>query len=245
MFRSAMVGALLGAVGGCVGGCVPGAIEPRRGGAGGATGGAIGRETITVRDGSDEDLRAAVAGTGGSAVRPADAGRGSGGSAMTSELPAADAGRSSGRDDAAAAFADAHPSGDATRDGPVTRAPRLGELAIDEVLVNPTGDDLGREWIELANRSGDWLDLSGLHLANASVDVAVAGGAEDRRRMHHVFFSIRPEIHVPGRAPPRSGLRGYGCPAPRNAAPGFRRTAPSAGLSKIPPAISRSRRNRN
>ncbi|HZL20256.1 MAG TPA: lamin tail domain-containing protein, partial [Polyangia bacterium] len=95
--------------------------------------------------------------------------------AMTSELPAADAGGSSVRD--AVGFADARPSGDATTDAPSGRAPRLGELMIDEVLVNPTGDDLGREWIELANRSGDWLDLSGLHLANASVDVAVAGGA--------------------------------------------------------------------
>ncbi len=64
-----------------------------------------------------------------------------------------------------------------TRTLPEPRAPRLGELAIDELLVNPTGDDLGREWIELTNRSGDWLDLSALHLANASVDVAVAAGA--------------------------------------------------------------------
>jgi hypothetical protein len=175
MFRSAMAATLLGAmVAAVAGGCVPGAIEPRRGGTGGATGGTIGGETLTVRDGSDEDLRAGV---GGSAGRPAEAVGGSAGSAAISELPAMDAGRGSVHDDAGAAFADAHPLSDATTDVPVTRAPRLGELAIDEVLVNPTGDDLGREWIELVNRSADWLDLSGLHLANASVDVAVSGGA--------------------------------------------------------------------
>jgi lamin tail-like protein len=56
------------------------------------------------------------------------------------------------------------------------RAPRIGELVIDEVLVNPTGDDLGREWIEIENLGSDALDLSGLHLANATVDVGVAAG---------------------------------------------------------------------
>ena len=56
------------------------------------------------------------------------------------------------------------------------RAPRPGEVAIDELLVNPTGDDLGREWIELANRASEPLDLSQLHLATASTDVAAAAG---------------------------------------------------------------------
>ena len=54
--------------------------------------------------------------------------------------------------------------------------PRPREVAIDELLVNPTGDDLGREWIELANRASEPLDLSQLHLATASTDVAVAAG---------------------------------------------------------------------
>ena len=69
---------------------------------------------------------------------------------------------------------------DAPRDAPMdtlrARAPRPGEVAIDELLVNPTGDNLGREWIELANRSSEPLDLSQLHLATASTDVAAAAG---------------------------------------------------------------------
>jgi hypothetical protein len=66
--------------------------------------------------------------------------------------------------------------GDAPVDVSQARAPRPGEVAIDELLVNPTGDDLGREWIELANRASEPLDLSQLHLGTASTDVAVAGG---------------------------------------------------------------------
>jgi hypothetical protein len=179
MFRSAMAGASIGVVMAAVAaGCVPGAVGPRRGGAGGAGGGAIGGETITLRDASAAEVRP---GAGGSAGRLGEAGGAAGGSSGTSELPsvdAADAARTSDHHDAADALAgDARPPRDATADAPASRAPRLGELAIDEVLVNPTGDDLGREWIELANRSGDWLDLSALHLANASVDVAVPSGA--------------------------------------------------------------------
>ncbi len=56
------------------------------------------------------------------------------------------------------------------------RSPRPGEVAIAELLVNPTGDDLGREWIEIANRASEPLDLSQLHLATASTDVAAAAG---------------------------------------------------------------------
>jgi hypothetical protein len=178
MFRSALAGTSIGVVMAAVAaGCVPGAVGPRRGGAGGAGGGVIGGETITARDGSAADLRL---GAGGSAGRPADTGGVAGGSTGTSELPPmdADAARTSGQDAAAdARVGDARPLRDATADAPVARAPALGELAIDELLVNPTGDDLGREWIELSNRSADWLDLSALHLANASVDLAVAGGA--------------------------------------------------------------------
>jgi len=179
MFRSARAGASIGVVMAAVAaGCVPGAVGPRRGGAGGAGGGASGGETIVLRDGSAADVRS---GAGGSAGRPGEAGGAAGGSSGTSELPEADAGdaaRISDRDAAADAPAgEARPPRDATADAPAGRAPRLGELAIDELLVNPTGDDLGREWIELANRSADWLDLSSLHLANASVDVAVAAGA--------------------------------------------------------------------
>jgi hypothetical protein len=68
-------------------------------------------------------------------------------------------------------------SDDAAADAPSARAPRPGEIVIDELLVNPTGDDLGREWIEVANLAADRLDLSQLHLATASTDVAAAAGA--------------------------------------------------------------------
>ena len=65
---------------------------------------------------------------------------------------------------------------DVAPDAPVARAPRPGEVVIDELLVNPTGDDLGREWIEIASLAAEPLDLSQLHLATASTDVAAAAG---------------------------------------------------------------------
>ena len=42
--------------------------------------------------------------------------------------------------------------------------------------MNPAGDDLGREWIEIASLADEPLDLSQLHLATASTDVAAAAG---------------------------------------------------------------------
>jgi hypothetical protein len=65
---------------------------------------------------------------------------------------------------------------DAAADAPAARAPRPGEIVIDEILVNPAGDDLGREWIELGNLAAEPLDLSQLHLATASTDVPAAAG---------------------------------------------------------------------
>jgi hypothetical protein len=67
----------------------------------------------------------------------------------------------------AATPADAAPSPDAG-----ARAPRAGELAIVEALVNPTGQDVGREWIEIVSLAPEPLDLSALHIADAAVDVA-------------------------------------------------------------------------
>jgi hypothetical protein len=85
----------------------------------------------------------------------------------TSKLPARDGAAADARGDALRDL-----SVDASR----ARMPRPGEVAIDELLVNPGGDDLGREWIELANRASDSLDLSELHLATSSTDVAAAAG---------------------------------------------------------------------
>jgi len=51
-----------------------------------------------------------------------------------------------------------------------------GDVAIVEVLVNPSAQDSGREWIEIASLARDRLDLSELHLADAVMEVAVPAG---------------------------------------------------------------------
>jgi hypothetical protein len=56
------------------------------------------------------------------------------------------------------------------------RPPRPGELAIDEILIDPAGTDLGREWIEVASLADEPLDLSLLHVGDATGDVAVDAG---------------------------------------------------------------------
>jgi hypothetical protein len=56
------------------------------------------------------------------------------------------------------------------------RAPLVGEIVIDEILANPSGQDLGREWVEIANVTSDVLDLTMLHIADATTDVAIAAG---------------------------------------------------------------------
>jgi hypothetical protein len=67
-------------------------------------------------------------------------------------------------------------SADAGADAPVARAPRAGDIAIVEVLVNPTGQDVGREWIEIANLAIEPLDLAALHVADAAVEAAAPAG---------------------------------------------------------------------
>jgi hypothetical protein len=154
-----------------IGACEPGSIAPRRGGEAGTTGSGAGGEVIVSRDGGGGTTHDAAKASGGAASGPiVDA---------DGLEPARDAAREVGRaaEDAAR---DARPedgaSRDAGSDAPAARTPRPGEIVIDEVLVNPAGDDLGREWIEIENLGPDWLDLSQLHLANMSVDLAVAGG---------------------------------------------------------------------
>jgi len=154
------------------GACEPGAISPRRGGEAGAAGGGAGGEVIVSRDGGGGMTRDAAEASGGAASgRVADAG----GPQMLARDAAREVSRAT-EDAATDARREDGASRDAGADAPAARAPRPGELVIDEVLVNPAGDDLGREWIELENLGGDRLDLSDLHLANATVDLAVAGG---------------------------------------------------------------------
>jgi hypothetical protein len=65
----------------------------------------------------------------------------------------------------------------------VGRAPRAGELVIDEVLVDPAGNDLGHEWLEIANVTDEALDLTALHVADDATEVAVAGGVLEPRAL--------------------------------------------------------------
>jgi hypothetical protein len=122
--------------------------------------------------------RAAVPATGGIAgliLGPVAAG----GSAATGGVrrEAGVAGRDAAdAPEAAAASVDASPSGLDAADASRARPPRPGEVLITEVLVNPAGDDLGREWIELAGRAAVPLDLAELHLATGTTDVAASAG---------------------------------------------------------------------
>src|SRR5262249_51200377 len=65
---------------------------------------------------------------------------------------------------------------DAPPPPPAARPPAPGDLAIDEVLVDPAGSDLGREWFEIASLASDTLDLSSLHVSDDATDVAVDAG---------------------------------------------------------------------
>jgi hypothetical protein len=151
------------------GGCTPGpvtarAADDRMPGAGN-TGGSDVRVMIE-RDAAPDTAIAArgAAGAGGTGRAAADA-------AVPADGALPETRKRPAPDGAAA---------DAPLDAPVdllsARVPRPGEVAVDELLVNPTGDDLGREWIEIASRASEPLDLSQLHLATASTDVAATAG---------------------------------------------------------------------
>jgi lamin tail-like protein len=95
------------------------------------------------------------------------------------KLPAPEAGVDAAAVDAGAPDATAADAvgGDAGVDATSARPPAAGEVVVTEALVNPAGQDTGREWIEIANRSNDALDLSNLHIADANaVDVAAPAG---------------------------------------------------------------------
>lgn len=64
--------------------------------------------------------------------------------------------------------------------GSGTLSPVPGEVAIVELLINPTGTDTGREWIEIVNRSSHAVSLANLHIADAANDATVdfAGAVE-------------------------------------------------------------------
>jgi hypothetical protein len=78
-------------------------------------------------------------------------------------VTAADGGGQAMAPDAGAETASARPAGP-------------GDVRIVEVLVNPSGQDVGREWIEILSVSHEPLDLSGLHVADTASDVAAPAG---------------------------------------------------------------------
>jgi hypothetical protein len=61
----------------------------------------------------------------------------------------------------------------AIRDTSVARAPWVHELRIDEVLIDPNGNDLGHEWFEIVNSTAEALALTDLHVADGATDVAI------------------------------------------------------------------------
>ena len=146
---------------GLANGCAPGPVtarsaDDRMTGAGNTGGSGV---RVMGRDAATAELDARMT---LDASPPAD-----GALPETPKLPARDGAAADARMDAPR---------DVAMDVSRARTPGAGEVAIDELLVNPTGDDLGREWIELANRASEPLDLSQLHLATASTDVAAAAG---------------------------------------------------------------------
>ena len=56
------------------------------------------------------------------------------------------------------------------------RPPVAGEIVIAEVLVNPTGQDAGREWIEIVNRAAEPLDLADLRVADLAAEAPAPAG---------------------------------------------------------------------
>jgi hypothetical protein len=168
---------MVGILGLAAAGCTPGPVIPRGSedkttGAGSAGGADV---RVVVRDAASAEVDAVVTarGTGGGTGRQAgDAGRVS--DAAAGEMPKL-LRRDAATDAAPESTPDAR-SVDRPPDRPVARAPRVGEVVIDELLVNPAGDDLGREWVEIESRSAEPLDLSQLHLATASTDVPAPAG---------------------------------------------------------------------
>jgi hypothetical protein len=193
-------GVIVFAVVGWAAGCEPGAVVARKGGAGGKVGGGAGDfpsvavggggeglggrggrggrigdagvadvDEVLVEDGGTGDVGrgGGLAGRGGMVARGKEGQGGRGVAGLGGGKGRADGGRDGGGIDAGAKTAAGGASG---------RVPKVGDLIVDEALVNPGGDDLGREWVEIASVSGDPLDLSGLHLASATTDVGVAAG---------------------------------------------------------------------
>jgi hypothetical protein len=187
MLRHAGTKAVVGVLGLlAAGGCTPGPVTARAqedkmtgaGSAGGADARVVVYDAAPV-EAHEVDAAVASRGSGGAAGRQViDAGRASD-AGHAADVPPGEMPKLSRRDAAADGALGAIPDAsgvDRAPDHPGARTPRVGEVVIDELLVNPTGDDLGREWVEIESRAAEPLDLSQLHLATASTDVPAPAG---------------------------------------------------------------------
>jgi hypothetical protein len=59
------------------------------------------------------------------------------------------------------------PAGQGCFEGSCRRAPAVGELVVSEIFYDATGSDLGLEWIELHNPTGNVVSVGGLELTNS------------------------------------------------------------------------------
>jgi hypothetical protein len=101
---------------------------------------------------------------------------GAGGNGAVDAARSSDAPRIDGLGKSEDASAEIPSDAAAASDAPAARPPRPGELVIDELLVDPAGNDLGHEWVEIANLAGEALDLAALHVADAAIEIAVNAG---------------------------------------------------------------------
>ena len=146
--RSAMPAREVGSPDGGTGRALPvGAVKP------------MPAREVPTPDGGTSPTQPADGGTG--PAQPADGGMDADATAPREKLPPPDAGART----------------DVVVTGGAGRAPRIGELAVVEALVNPTGQDVGREWIELVSLAAEPIDLSALHVADLAVDVAAPAGS--------------------------------------------------------------------
>lgn len=130
-------------------GGVDGGSAPSAGGSSAGHGGGGGSAGTTGGSGPGGDGGARAAPGGGAGTGRSGAGGTVGGAAGAGEPAGGLAGAGAG---AAGAV--------------IPRVPHQGELRIDEVMVDPLGSDLGKEWIEIVNTSADVLDLSHLVVAD-------------------------------------------------------------------------------
>jgi lamin tail-like protein len=136
-----------------------------------------GATDATPRDGGQTGPGGRSDGLGAARGSGGGSGSGSGKAGAAGDVAMGDAGGPGG------APADNGSGGATTGGGSGGQAPRpvAGDLAITELLINPTGTDTGREWIEIVNRVAHPVDLADVHVGDAlneaPLDFAILAGA--------------------------------------------------------------------